>query len=103
MSRIRQFAKVLAGPVFPCPLEFSDYESGGQEFESLRARQQNQALLAFFLSQICHSVLGRSWADFLRGVVTSEHEKRFNEVTFRIQTGLRSNPLGEQRVARHVD
>jgi len=24
--------------VFPCPLDFSDYESGGQEFESLRAR-----------------------------------------------------------------
>jgi hypothetical protein len=30
-----------------------DYESGGQEFESLRARQLNQELLAFLRSPIC--------------------------------------------------
>src|SRR3954468_1688296 len=45
-----------------------DYESGGQEFESLRARQQNQGFSHFSGRSICPETgWGRPGADYRRG------------------------------------
>jgi hypothetical protein len=48
----RRLSRILAAPVAQLD-RAPDYESGGQEFESLRARQRNQSLRRFFRGLSC--------------------------------------------------
>jgi hypothetical protein len=89
-------ARLTFSAVSPCDRSASDYESGGQEFESSRARQQSTAFQAITLEV-------RSNGEKLRIFVRGVRKRQFAQLaalSSRTGLGRSSNGANSRRSSR---